>query len=75
MSISLLLRTQGAGRLPISAELLPSGGMQHTQARVEQRRRDQKTGQPLDDERLLPEVATFFFAGEDTTSHTASWTL
>ncbi|CAK0779841.1 hypothetical protein CVIRNUC_004867 [Coccomyxa viridis] len=37
--------------------------------------RDPHTGKPLSDDRLLPEVATFFFAGEDTTSHTASWTL
>ncbi|CAL8468296.1 g7836 [Coccomyxa elongata] len=37
--------------------------------------RDPKTGVPLPDELLLPEIATFFFAGEDTTSHTGAWTL
>lgn len=37
--------------------------------------RDPKTGKQLPDELLLPEIATFFFAGEDTTSHTGAWTL
>lgn len=37
--------------------------------------RDPKSGAPLPDELLLPEIATFFFAGEDTTSHTGAWTL
>lgn len=37
--------------------------------------RHPRSGERLSDDRLLPEVATFFFAGEDTTSHTGSWTL
>jgi hypothetical protein len=37
--------------------------------------RDPKTGKQLPDELLLPEIATFFFAGEDTTSHTGAFTL
>ncbi|EIE19314.1 cytochrome P450 [Coccomyxa subellipsoidea C-169] len=39
------------------------------------RLRDPKTGKQLPDELLLPEIATFFFAGEDTTSHTGAFTL
>lgn len=40
-----------------------------------QMRRHPKTGEQLPDDLLLPEIATFFFAGEDTTSHTVAFTL
>ena len=30
---------------------------------------------PSPDDRLLPEIATFFVAGTDTTAHTMTWTL
>ncbi len=30
---------------------------------------------PSPDDRLLPEIATFFIAGTDTTAHTMTWTL
>ena len=36
---------------------------------------DPVTGEPLSDERLLPEIATLFVAGTDTTGHTMAWTL
>ncbi|GAB4815786.1 hypothetical protein N2152v2_002832 [Parachlorella kessleri] len=39
------------------------------------RLQDPLTGGPLPDERLLPEIATFFIAGFDTTGHTMAWTL
>ncbi|GAB4815789.1 hypothetical protein N2152v2_002835 [Parachlorella kessleri] len=39
------------------------------------RLRDPFTGAPLSNERLLPEIATFFIAGFDTTGHTMAWTL
>ena len=39
------------------------------------RLRDPATGQPLSDERLLPEIATLLIAGFDTSAHTMSWTL
>lgn len=39
------------------------------------RLRDPATGQPLSDERLLPELAVLFVAGHDTTAHTMAWTL
>ncbi|EFN57493.1 hypothetical protein CHLNCDRAFT_34731 [Chlorella variabilis] len=39
------------------------------------RLKDPHTGQPLADDRLLPEIATFFVAGTDTTAHTMTWTL
>ena len=32
-------------------------------------------GQKLPDERLLPHIGMFFFAGFDTTGHTMAWTL
>ena len=32
-------------------------------------------GKPLPDERLLPHIGMFFFAGFDTTGHTMAWTL
>eukprot|EP00208_Stichococcus_sp_RCC1054_P002339 CAMPEP_0206139828 /NCGR_PEP_ID=MMETSP1473-20131121/7467_1 /ASSEMBLY_ACC=CAM_ASM_001109 /TAXON_ID=1461547 /ORGANISM="Stichococcus sp, Strain RCC1054" /LENGTH=576 /DNA_ID=CAMNT_0053533745 /DNA_START=97 /DNA_END=1827 /DNA_ORIENTATION=+ len=39
------------------------------------RLRDPKSGQKICDERLLPHVGIFFFAGHDTTGHTLAWTL
>ncbi|GAB4815787.1 hypothetical protein N2152v2_002833 [Parachlorella kessleri] len=39
------------------------------------RLRDPFTGGPLPDERLLPEIASLFIAGFDTTGHTMAWTL
>ncbi|KAL4444155.1 hypothetical protein ABPG75_011892 [Micractinium tetrahymenae] len=39
------------------------------------RLRDPHTGQPLSVDRLVPEIATFFVAGMDTTAHTMAWTL
>ncbi len=37
--------------------------------------RDPETKQPLSAAQLMPEVATMFFAGFETTGHTAAWTL
>lgn len=37
--------------------------------------KDPKTGQPLTDQQLLPEIAALFFAGIDTTGHTGSFVL
>ncbi len=37
--------------------------------------RHPKMGGQLPDDLLLPEIATFFFAGEDTSSHTSAFTL
>ncbi|KAL4859962.1 Cytochrome P450 4V2 [Chlorella vulgaris] len=39
------------------------------------RLKDPHTGKPLSDDRILPEIATFFIAGMDTTAHTIAWTL
>lgn len=39
------------------------------------RLRDPVTGGVMPDERLLPELATLFIAGMDTTAHTMAWTL
>ncbi|GAB4816064.1 hypothetical protein N2152v2_003110 [Parachlorella kessleri] len=39
------------------------------------RLKDPHTGQPLSDDRLLPEIATLFVAGHDTAAHTMAWTL
>ncbi len=39
------------------------------------RLKDPYTGLPFSDDRLLPEIATFFFAGSDTTGHTGAWAL
>lgn len=39
------------------------------------RLKDPLSGGPLSDERLLPEIATLFVAGTDTTAHTSAWTL
>ena len=39
------------------------------------RLKDPLSGGPLSDERLLPEIATLFVAGMDTTAHTSAWTL
>ncbi|KAK9914782.1 hypothetical protein WJX75_000489 [Coccomyxa subellipsoidea] len=54
----------------LAGELLDSSVAAHLL-----RLRDPKTGKQLPDELLLPEIATFFFAGEDTTSHTGAFTL
>lgn len=37
--------------------------------------KDPKTGKPLSDKQLLPEIAALFFAGIDTTGHTGSFCL
>lgn len=37
--------------------------------------RDPKTGQPLTDKQMTPEIAALFFAGIDTTGHTGTWSL
>ena len=37
--------------------------------------RDPKTGQPLSDKQMTPEIAALFFAGIDTTGHTGTWSL
>ncbi len=37
--------------------------------------KDPRTGQPLTDAQLLPEIAALFFAGIDTTGHTGSFVL
>jgi len=37
--------------------------------------RDPKTGKPLTDKQMTPEIAALFFAGIDTTGHTGTWSL
>jgi cytochrome P450 len=37
--------------------------------------RDPKTGLPLTDKQMTPEIAALFFAGIDTTGHTGTWSL
>eukprot|EP00884_Botryococcus_braunii_P006038 jgi/Botrbrau1/15435/Bobra.43_2s0060.1 len=37
--------------------------------------KDPKTGKPLKDHQMLPEIAALFFAGSDTTGHTGTWIL
>lgn len=40
-----------------------------------QKVRDPKTGEPLTDAQMAPEIAALFFAGIDTTGHTGTWAL
>ena len=40
-----------------------------------QKVRDPKTGGPLTDAQMAPEIAALFFAGIDTTGHTGTWAL
>ena len=37
--------------------------------------RDVKTGKPLSDRQMMPEIAALFFAGIDTTGHTGCFVL
>lgn len=37
--------------------------------------KDPKTGRPLSDEQMFPEIAALFFAGIDTTGHTGTFVL
>ncbi len=37
--------------------------------------KDPKTGKPLSDELMFPEIAALFFAGIDTTGHTGTFIL
>ena len=37
--------------------------------------KDPKTGQPMSDAKLLPEIAALLFAGVDTTGHTGTFCL
>ena len=39
------------------------------------RAKDPKTGRPLTDEQMFPEMAALFFAGIDTTGHTGTFVL
>ena len=39
------------------------------------RTKDSKTGRPLRDAQLRPEIAALFFAGIDTTGHTGTFCL
>jgi hypothetical protein len=36
---------------------------------------DPSTGRRVSDDRILPHIGMFFFAGHDTTGHTIGWTL
>jgi cytochrome P450 len=40
-----------------------------------QKVRDPRTGAPLTDAQMTPEIAALFFAGIDTTGHTGTWAL
>lgn len=37
--------------------------------------KDPKTGRPLTDAKMFPEIAALFFAGVDTTGHTGTFCL
>jgi cytochrome P450 len=37
--------------------------------------KDSKTGRPLSDAQMFPEIAALFFAGIDTTGHTGTFVL
>ena len=39
------------------------------------RAKDPKTGRPLSEEQMFPEIAALFFAGIDTTGHTGTFVL
>ena len=51
------------------------GGRQGSFCNLLLKVRDPKTGQPLTDKQMTPEIAALFFAGIDTTGHTGTWSL